>query len=77
MHDTLYEVYQTDADDTMDPRKLVHSGRSKDIAESRMFLAFQASGCMTDYLMYDVVKKHIDANCLSPETAMKKGICLG
>lgn len=77
MNDTVYEVYETDADDTMDPQKRVHTGRSFDIAESVMVKLFEKAFLSKDFLLYDVKQKHIIAGCLSPATAFKRGICQG
>jgi hypothetical protein len=73
----MYEVYETDADDSMEKDKLIHRGESVDIAESRMVLLYRAAGCMKDYLLYNTTQHKIVCSALSPDTMVKKGICFG
>lgn len=75
MNDALFEVYETDADDSMEPQQLKHSGRSFDLAESKMVLLYRAADCHKDYLLYNTVRREIVCSALSPSTMARRGIC--
>ena len=75
MQDALYEVYETDADDSMEPQQLKHSGSSFDLAENKMVSLYRAGGCHKDYLVYNTVKREIACAALSPSTMARRGIC--
>lgn len=71
----MYEVYETDADDSMEGDNLRHRGISFDVAESRMIKLYELSGCQKDFLLFDVNRQEIKCEALSLATAAKKGIC--
>ena len=75
MLDDILEVYETDADFTMEPRNLKHQGYHIDMAETKMMLLFRSSGYGKDYLVYNRAKQEVLIACLTNESRRKRGEC--
>ena len=75
MLDDILEVYETDADFTMEPKNLKHQGFHSDMAETKMMLLFRASGYAKDYLVYNRAKKEVVMACLTTQTKHRRGEC--
>jgi hypothetical protein len=75
MLDDILEVYETDADFSMESQNLKHQGFHLDIAETKMMLLFRASGYGKDYLIYNRNKQEILAFCLTSQTKRRRGEC--
>ena len=75
--DNILEVYETDADFSMESKNLKHQGMHADMAETKMMLLFRASGYGKDYLIYNRNKKEIVAFCLTSQTKRLRGECQG
>lgn len=73
--EAILEVYETDADLT--PNKLIYQGYCRDTAETKMFLAFRASGYQTDYLLYNRKKMENITICLTNRSKAMRGECQG
>jgi len=73
MIDTLYEVFETDAD--LLEGKLVHQGFSRDIAESKMVKCFQAAGYLGDYMLKNHFTQELLCACLSARSIYLRGEC--
>jgi hypothetical protein len=73
--DSFYEVYETDADDTMEVEKMKYRGRCFDLAESKLLLLFRSNYPNKDYLIYNATTREVVCACLTPTTMEKKGIC--
>ncbi len=71
--EALFEVYETDADLTHG--KLIHQGFVRDTAETKMYLAFRASGCMVDFLLYNRKTMENEVLCFSARTRTNRGEC--
>ena len=74
MNDIL-EVYETDADLTMEPTNLKHQGFHFDMAETKMMLLFRAAGYSKDYLVYNRTKREVVAACFTTQTRNRRGEC--
>ena len=73
--DAILEVYETDADLT--PGKLIYQGYQRDVAETKMFLAFRASGYETDFLLYNRKTMENEVLCLTNRTRALRNECQG
>ena len=73
--DAILEVYETDADLT--PGKLVYQGFNRDVAETKMYLSFRASGYGTDFLLYNHSTMNNDILCLTNRSRQLRGECQG
>jgi hypothetical protein len=73
--DTVLEVYETDADLT--PGKLIYQGFVRDVAETKMYLAFRASGYSVDFLLYNRRTMENEVLCLTNRTRHLRGECQG
>ena len=75
MNQHTLEVYETDADFSMEPQNLKHQGFHPDMAETKMMLLFRASSYRKDYLIYNRDKKEVMVACLSDESRRRRGEC--
>jgi adenylate cyclase class IV len=73
--EAVLEVYETDADLT--PGKLIYQGMHRDVAETKMCLAFRASGYEKDFLLYNRKTMDNEVLCLTNRTRALRGECLG
>lgn len=71
--DTLYEIYSTDADENHGV--LVHQGFSRDMAETKMYLMFRASGYATSYLMFNHKTQAHEIMCFTARDLLLRGQC--
>jgi hypothetical protein len=75
MNNDILEVYETDADFSMEPRDMKHQGSHPDIAQSKMLLLFYASGYTKDFLIYNRTKGEVAYVCLTAKTKRLRGEC--
>ena len=72
---TLYEVYETCPD--LSQEKLVYQSFVRDIAETRMYFMFRASGYGKDFVLFNRKTKDIEVACFTAETKRLRGECQG
>ena len=75
MPDDILEVYETDADLTMEPQNLKQQGFHRDLTETKMMSLFRKSGYAKDFLVYNRTKKEILIACLSTQSRNRRGEC--
>lgn len=74
-HDTIWEVYKTNAD--IEQLELVHQGLDRDIAESKMTRLFAASGYEQDLMLHNRKTQMPMALLFSERTKQARGECQG
>lgn len=75
MNDTLYEVYETDADLSMEPKALKFQSYHRDMTETKAMLLFRASGYATDFVVYNRKTMQPELLLLTNATKSKRGEC--
>ena len=75
MLNDILEVYETDADLSMEQQNLKHQGIHRDMAETKVLSLFRASGYAKDFLVYNRAKKEILIACLSNQSRNRRGEC--
>lgn len=71
----IYEVYETNAD--LEILGLKFQGFHRDIAETKMFLLFRASGYGKDFVLWNRNKKEIEVSVFCAKTKQLRGECQG
>lgn len=67
----LYEVYTTNPD--LEFVTVVFQGYDRDMAETKMYLLFRASGYGKDFVLWNSTAKVIEASVFTTETAALRG----
>lgn len=75
MNDTLYEVYQTDADLSMEDTAIRFQSYSRDQAETKAMMLFRDSGYGKDFLVYNRKDFTIPLLLLTDRTRGQLGEC--
>jgi hypothetical protein len=75
MNDTLFEVYETDADLTMEPKGLKFRSYHRDMVETKAMLLFRASGYAKDFVVYNRKTMQTELQLLTNATKAKRGEC--
>lgn len=71
----LYEVFETNAD--LEQVKVVYQGYDRDMAETKMFLLFRASGYGTDFMLLNSEDRGKIEVAFSAKTKQLRGECQG
>lgn len=75
MNDTLFEIYETDADLSQEEKAIRFQSYHRDITETKAMMLFREHGYKKDFLIYNRKSMKIELLLLSDETAQRRGEC--
>ncbi len=73
----MFQLYETDADLSQDPSKLLYQNHSFDLVETVAAVEWCARDFGVDLMVYNQSTCEIKFTLLTPETHARRGECLG